>query len=68
MLILLLHAKYFFDFQDAAKNNPATSLVLSALSVIFVIAQLALEAYGDSLQQMLKYLNVDSKDQVNELN
>ncbi|XP_041976212.1 zonadhesin-like isoform X2 [Aricia agestis] len=49
---------------EAAKNNPGQSVVASPLSVLFLLAQLALFATGVALEQLNALLNLNSPQQI----
>lgn len=44
--------------------NPGQSFVTSPVSVLIPYGQLALYAVGETLDQLLKFINLDNKDQV----
>ncbi|XP_028042441.1 antichymotrypsin-2-like isoform X2 [Bombyx mandarina] len=48
------------------KMNPGQSFVTSPVSVLIPYGQLALYAVGETLDQLLKFINLDNKDQIKE--
>ncbi|XP_028036404.1 antichymotrypsin-2-like isoform X3 [Bombyx mandarina] len=48
------------------KMDPGQSFVTSPVSVLIPYGQLALYAVGETLDQLLKFINLDNKDQIKE--